>query len=155
MQQHLHEFREIFANETLLCATIAWFAAQALKLPTYRMIEGRWDWHRFIGAGGMPSSHTSMVTALVIMVGTKLGWGTPEFGICVVLACIVMYDATGVRRETGHQSKVINEILAKIFVNGEPITNHELKELVGHTPLEVLMGMILGIIVACVYLALN
>ena len=148
----MHAFSEILTNQTLGCVLIAWFAAQAIKVPTYWYIEKKLDWHRFLESGGMPSSHTASVIALTIMVGAQAGWATPALAICVVLSCIVMYDATGVRRETGHQSQIINEILRKVFVDGQPISDDELKELIGHSPLEVLMGFLLGLTVACIYL---
>ena len=147
-----HSIVEIVQNPALLCALIAWFLAQALKIPLYRVIEKRWDFKRFVGSGGMPSSHSAMVVSLAVMVGSLEGFNTPEFAISLVLAMIVMYDAAGVRRETGTQATVINEILKDMLLNGRKISDEELKELVGHTPLEVLCGAILGVLTSAVYL---
>lgn len=134
----------LFANHVLLCALTAWFVAQAMKIPTYWLVEKKLDWGRFFGSGGMPSSHTAFVVALALAVGAAEGFDSTIFAISFTLAAIVMYDATGVRRETGIQAQVINEILRQVFIDGKPIADDDLKELVGHKPLEVLGGAILG-----------
>lgn len=148
----LHTFDGILVNHVLICSLVAWFIAQALKIPLYYRVEHRWQWNRFVGSGGMPSSHTSMVVALSITVGALNGFDSALFGICLVLATIVMYDATGVRREAGTQATVINQILKDVLINGKRISDEELKELVGHTPFEVLGGFFVGMITAIVYL---
>lgn len=140
------------SNQVLWCAVAAWFVAQAIKIPIYRLVEKKWDLGRFFGSGGMPSSHTAFCVSLAIMTGWLAGFDKPEFAVAVVLACIVMYDASGVRRETGLQAEVINDIIEKVFVNGQPITDVELKELVGHTKLEVVGGFIVGVLVAMVFI---
>lgn len=141
-----------FSNEVLWCAVAAWFVAQALKIPIYWYVEKELDWGRFFGSGGMPSSHSAFVVSLAIMVGWTAGFDKAEFAVAVVLAAIVMYDASGVRRETGLQAEVINDIIRKVFVDGEPITDVELKELVGHTKVEVAGGFIVGVLVALVFI---
>ena len=133
---------------------ISWFLAQALKIPIYRLVEKKWDWRRFFGSGGMPSSHSALTVSLCVMVGALEGFGTAQFAISLALAAIVMYDAAGVRRETGTQAAVINQILRDVLINGKQISDDELKELVGHTPLEVTAGALLGVLVATLYLAL-
>ena len=138
----------ILQNQLLWCAIAAWFVAQALKIPTYWLVEKELDWKRFFGSGGMPSSHSAFVTSLALMVGATEGFDTAAFAIAVVLAAIVMYDASGVRHETGVQGQVLNEILQKVFVDGEPITDVELKELVGHTKVEVAGGFLVGVLTA-------
>ena len=140
------------SNKVLWCAVAAWFAAQAIKIPIYRLVEKKWDLSRFFGSGGMPSSHTAFCVALAIMTGYVAGFDKPEFAVAVVLACIVMYDASGVRRETGLQAEVINDIIEKVFVNGEPITDVELKELVGHTKVEVSGGFLVGVLIALLFI---
>ena len=137
----MNAFLALFANEVLWCAVCGWFAAQALKIPTYWLVEKKWDLTRFFGSGGMPSSHTAFVVALAIMTGWIAGLDSPEFAATVVLACIVMYDASGVRRETGRHAEILNDLL-KSFETHEPI---DLKELVGHTPLQVVTGILIGI----------
>lgn len=145
---------DILNNHVLFVVLLGWFVAQALKIPIHRIVEHEWDFSRFHGSGGMPSSHSSMVTAGAVAIGAIEGFGTPIFALAVAFAMIVMYDAAGVRRETGTQAAVINQILKDVLINGKPITDEELKELVGHTPLEVACGAITGLIVAVVYLLL-
>lgn len=142
----------IFSNRTLLCCLTAWFVAQALKIPTYLWVEKKLDWMRFFGSGGMPSSHTAFVVSLTIMIGAQEGFNTPLFAAVAAFATIVMYDATGVRRETGRQAEVLNEILRSVFVDGKPISDDDLKELVGHTKVEVAGGFLVGLAVAGAYL---
>ena len=134
------------------CCITAWFVAQALKIPTYYLVEKKWDWHRFFGSGGMPSSHTAFVVSLTLMIGATQGFDSAIFALSFTMAAIVMYDATGVRRETGKQAVIINEIVQKMFVNGESITDEELKELVGHTHVEVIGGVIVGLLTAGLFL---
>lgn len=148
----MHSIGEILSNRMLICALTAWFAAQVLKIPTYWLVEKKLDWKRLFGSGGMPSSHTAFVVSLTIMVGLTEGFATGVFAVCFTLAAIVMYDATGVRRETGTQAQVINEILRNVFIDGKPISDDDLKELVGHTPLEVAGGAIVGLVTALFYL---
>lgn len=143
---------EILNNHVLFVVLLGWFVAQALKIPIHRIVEHEWDFSRFHGSGGMPSSHSSMVTAGAIAIGAIEGFGTPIFALAVAFAMIVMYDAAGVRRETGTQAAVINQILKDVLINGKQISDEELKELVGHTPLEVACGAVTGLIVAVVYL---
>lgn len=150
----MHSVLEIFSNRVLLCAVTAWFVAQAMKIPTYWLVEKKLDLWRFFGSGGMPSSHTAFVVSLSIMIGAVEGFGTPIFALSFILAAVVMYDATGVRKETGNQAEVLNEILRKVFVNGEQIADDDLKELVGHTKLEVLGGAIVGVMCALAYIYL-
>ncbi len=95
-------------------------------------------------SGGMPSSHTAMVVSLATTLGLQHGLGSPFFAMAVVLAIIVMYDATGVRQQSGKHARVLNQILRELF-SGQPISEEELKELLGHTGFEVLMGALLGI----------
>ena len=150
----MHNIIGILENRVLWCAVAAWFVAQALKIPTYWLVEKKLDWGRFFGSGGMPSSHSAFVMALAIMVGATEGFDSAAFAITVVLAAIVMYDASGVRHETGIQGQVLNEIIRKVFVDGEPITDVELKELVGHTKVEVAGGFIVGVLTALVFIFL-
>ena len=148
----MHSFAEILRNQILLCAMTSWFVAQALKVPIYYLVEHEFNWRRWLGSGGMPSSHTALVVSLAAMVGARLGFDTGEFAISFALAIIVMYDAAGVRRETGTQAAVINKILHDMLVDGKHITEDELKELIGHTPLEVFAGALLGLIITGLFL---
>ena len=150
----MHNIVELLQNQALWCAVAAWFIAQALKIPTYWLVEKKLDLGRFFGSGGMPSSHTAFVTSLAIMVGATLGFDSACFAIAVILAAIVMYDASGVRHETGVQGQVLNEIVRKVFVDGQPITDVELKELVGHTKVEVAGGFVVGVLTALAFILL-
>lgn len=145
---------DIFNNATLKCTLIAWFIAQALKILFLYIIKGEFKLNRFWGSGGMPSSHTAVVVALSNMVGAQQGYSSDMFALTFILSVIVMYDATGVRQQTGKQTTVINQIIKKVFIDGDSITDNDLKELVGHTPIEVLGGFVLGIVVSAVYLAI-
>ncbi len=143
----LQSLADLAVNHVLFAALIGWFSAQALKIPIYYFVEHKWDFHRFYGSGGMPSSHSAFVVATALMIGSLEGFSTPIFALAAVLAMIVMYDASGVRRETGAQAVVINQIVKDAIFKGKPISDEELKELVGHTPLEVGGGMLVGILV--------
>ena len=148
----MHSIAGILSNHTLFAAIISWFAAQALKIPIHYIVEHEWDLSRFRGSGGMPSSHTAMVVSTLVMTGYLGGFDSPLFAVAAVLASIVMYDATGVRRETGRQATVINRILEDVLFNGKQISDQQLKELVGHKPIEVAGGALVGLAVSGLYL---
>lgn len=136
-------------NIIFVSAVLGWFVAQALKTIIYLFITKQFVLERMVGSGGMPSSHSATVCALATATGILYGAGSFEFAVTAILAIIVMHDAMGVRRETGIQAKIINEML-EVFTNmGKEMSPEEkLKEFVGHTPLQVLMGAILGIMIA-------
>lgn len=140
---------ELLNNQVFISAALGWLVAQVLKTLIHLVLTKRFVVERMVGSGGMPSCHSATVCGLATAAGIKYGPGSFEFAISVMLAIIVMYDAMGVRRETGKQGQVLNEMM-EIFVNmGKQISPEaKLKELVGHTPLQVLMGAILGIIIA-------
>lgn len=142
----------VLHNHVLFAGLIAWFLAQALKIPFHYLVEKEWDIRRFRGSGGMPSSHTSFVVATTLMVGALNGFDGALFSISFVFSCVVMYDATGVRRETGRQATIINRILQEVIIEGKRISDDQLKELVGHKPVEVAAGALLGLLVAGVYI---
>lgn len=138
---------QLLENKIIWTALLAWLVAQVLKVIT-DLIKGKHlNVRRFVGAGGMPSSHSSMVTALCTAVALNEGLGSTMFALSAVLAMIVMYDAAGVRRETGIQAKMLNW-MAENWHEGDAIRyEKKLKEFVGHTPLEVLAGAILGVLI--------
>lgn len=140
---------DLLHNQIFLAAVLGWLVAQVLKTVIHMVVNKQFVAERMVGGGGMPSSHSATVCALATATGMKYGGGSFEFAITVMLAIIVMYDAMGVRRETGIQGRVLNEML-EIFTNmGKEISAEaKLKELVGHTPLQVLMGAILGCAIA-------
>lgn len=140
---------ELLNNQVFVSAALGWLVAQVLKTLIHLILTKRFVVERMVGSGGMPSCHSATVCGLATAAGIKYGGGSFEFAIAVMLSIIVMYDAMGVRRETVKQGQVLNEMM-EIFTNmGNQISPEaKLKELVGHTPLQVLMGAILGIIIA-------
>ncbi|MGB7604295.1 MAG: divergent PAP2 family protein [Lutisporaceae bacterium] len=137
---------QIFNNKVLITCVTAWFIAQALKMILTFYKTRKIDLTRFVGAGGMPSSHTSFVMSLATSFGKIYGWSSPLFAMSVCFAIIVMYDAAGVRRAAGYQAKVLNMIIDDL-AHHKPLGNERLKELLGHTPKEVFAGAILGIVI--------
>lgn len=142
-----------FQNTIFLSAASGWLAAQILKTLIHMFFTKKFIAERLIGSGGMPSSHSATVCALATASCIKYGAGSFEFAISLILAFIVMYDAMGVRRETGIQAKLLNEMLAIFAEMGrkELSPNEKLKEFVGHTPLQVLGGALLGILIAFLF----
>lgn len=143
------QFKEIIYNDILTTAIIGWAVAQISKFIIILITQKTLDFSRFVGSGGMPSSHSSFVTALTVKTGTKCGFDSPLFAISAVFALIVMYDAAGVRREAGNQAKILNHIIDDLNKN-KGVKPERLKELIGHKPIEVLAGAILGIIIGIV-----
>ena len=141
--------QDLIQNRIFVSAVLGWFIAQVLKTIIHMFLTKTFVAERMIGSGGMPSSHSATVCALATATGITYGGGSFEFAIAVILAIIVMHDAMGVRRETGIQAKVINEMLEAFTNMGKKMSAEEkLKEFVGHTPLQVLAGAILGILIA-------
>lgn len=134
-------------NRVLVASLVAGFLAQSLKIIITFLTVRDLNFRRFVGAGGMPSSHAALVVALATGVGREMGWESTEFAIALILALIVMYDAAGVRRAVGNQAEVLNKLLDEVVHKGE-FREERLKELLGHTPKEVLAGALLGIVVA-------
>ena len=138
---------ELAANRVLWMGAIAWFMAQILKVVFTLLLEKRLDFSRMFGLGGMPSSHSAVVCALGTSVGRVYGFYSVEFAICCMFAMVVMTDAAGVRRAAGRQAAVLNKILQDMVFAGKGTTNERLKELLGHTPFEVLVGAFLGALI--------
>lgn len=134
-------------NKVLLACLVAWFIAQVMKIILTFYSSRKIDLTRLVGSGGMPSSHTSFVMALSTSIGRLNGWDSSIFAVSICFAFVVMYDAAGVRRAAGNQAKILNIIIEDLAHN-KPLENEKLKELIGHTPKEVLAGAILGILVA-------
>lgn len=142
---------DLLNNRIFISAALGWFVAQVLKTLIHLFITKQFVLERMVGSGGMPSSHSATVCGLATAVGIKYGGGSFEFAMAAILAIVVMHDAMGVRMETGRQGRVLNEML-EVFTNmGNKISvEAKLKEFVGHTPLQVLMGAILGILLAVI-----
>ena len=145
----------LFGNRILLSAVSGWLMAQVLKTIIHFYFTKKFVAERLVGSGGMPSCHSATVCSPATSTGIQFGVGSFEFAIATIFAIVVMYDAIGVRRETGNQAKIINEMM-EIFesMNKELSTEDKLKELVGHTPLQVLVGSILGILIAVTMMSL-
>lgn len=134
-------------NEVLQVALLAWLVAQVAKTLLYWRQEKHFSVERFVGSGGMPSSHSALVVALLTGVGLREGWSSTITAVTFVFAVIVMYDAAGVRRSAGKQARVLNKIVNELAAN-KPLREERLKELLGHTPFEVIVGAILGAAIA-------
>ena len=150
----MYSLSALGSNFPLMMALLAWFLAQLIKfILTLIVCRENLTVKTLLSSGGMPSSHTATVCALSTSVAMLEGLASPLFAACVVLSFIVMYDAMGVRRETGIQAKLLNDMLKTFEDMGRAeISAHDkLKEFVGHTPLQVLIGAILGILIACLF----
>lgn len=134
-------------NKILLAALSAWAIAQISKVFIEFFTLRRWNWALVFEAGGMPSSHSAMVSATALSVGLQIGFDTAIFAISAMLAMIVIYDATGVRRESGKQAVLINSIINEL-TKGKIPQQGKLKEVLGHTPGEAFLGMALGLTIA-------
>ena len=137
-------------NRILITALAAWLLSQLSKSVIFWIINRKFDPKRLFGDGGMPSSHTAIVTSVAVATGLQCGWESPLFALSAVLAVIVMHDAMGVRQETGKQAKVINNmiLLFESMGRGELTPDEALKEFVGHTGRQVTVGALLGILTA-------
>ena len=148
-------FKQIFTNPVLLVPLGTWIFSQLVKAVVNFCICRKFSLERLFGDGGMPSAHSATVMALMIMVGHTMGFGSPVFAFAFIFAAVVMHDATGVRREAGKQAVTLKKLA--LIVNdavSDPdkrIRTEKLKVLVGHTPLQVVCGALLGIAVSLVY----
>jgi acid phosphatase family membrane protein YuiD len=144
--------KTIFDNRILIAALAAWVIAQLSKtlyeLFRYRQL----NLSRFVSSGGMPSSHSALVTGLATATGRMTGIDSAAFAITIVLASIVMYDAAGVRRAVSIQARILNQMIDEAF-QGKPFAEKRLRELIGHTPLQVIVGGLLGVGVALILTA--
>lgn len=145
--QYIAQFLQ---NPILAPALTSWLAAQLIKLFLTLIFQKKLDLVRLIGSGGMPSSHSATVTSTAVTAGLVAGFDSLLFGVAAMIALVVMYDAAGVRRAAGKQAKLLNELIENFYAE-HYINQAKLKELLGHTPIEVLAGALLGIIVSLVY----
>ncbi len=138
----------ILNNKILLVGIVSWFAAQGYKVLTTFIKERRFDFERIMGSGGMPSSHTSSIVAVTFAIGETVGYDNPMFALAILVSFIVMYDAANVRMAAGKQAKVLNKLVKELSEDFTQIShNEELRELLGHTYLEVLVGAVLGALI--------
>lgn len=140
---------DLVNNRIFMASVSGWLVAQILKTIIHMWFNRKFVAERLVGSGGMPSSHSATVCALAAAAGMEYGGGSFQFAMAAVFAIVVMYDAIGVRRETGIQARVLNEMMELFTKMGKEMSvEDKLKEFVGHTPLQVLMGALLGILIA-------
>lgn len=142
---NMQDFGNILDNSVLMVAIIACLAAQTLKLAIELIRDGKVSLSYLVRTGGMPSAHSALVASLATSVGQTKGWSSPEFAIACLFAVIVMYDAAGVRQAAGKQAKILNQIIDELFHEHKQFNEDRLKELLGHTPFQVIVGLALGI----------
>lgn len=138
---------QVFANDVLVVSAIAWGLAQLSKLLIYLLREGQLKAAYLTAAGGMPSSHSALVTAMATRVGMDYGVDSGLFGVAAVFAGVVLYDAAGVRRAVSHQARILNRMLDEM-IEYQRLDEKRLLELLGHTPFEVFVGLLLGVVTA-------
>lgn len=139
---------EITDNHVLWVALLACAIAQVVKVVVELVQNGKINLQALVTTGGMPSAHSAFVTALAVGVAQAKGWGSPEFALALVFAIIVMYDAAGVRQAAGLQARVLNQIMDEFFQEDHHLSQDRLKELLGHTPIQVIAGFFLGVAVS-------
>jgi len=142
-------FPGIFHNAILISAVTAWFIAQILKVAVSVFLSRKFNIQLIFSSGGFPSSHSATVSALALGIGKYYGWDSPIFAVAAVFGMIVLYDAAGVRRAAGKQAEVLNRLVERLYHRPD-IDREQLKELIGHTPLEVFGGVMVGIIVGLI-----
>ena len=147
----MEDISNIFNNHILVVSLIACFLSQGIKVIIDVIIHRKFSFRIFVSTGGMPSAHSALVGALATAIGQVMGWSSPEFAIAALFAVIVMYDAAGVRQAAGKQARILNQIMDE-FLSHEDFNEEQLKELLGHTPFQVFVGLALGISVSLITL---
>jgi acid phosphatase family membrane protein YuiD len=141
----MQDFAQIFHNQILLVSVLACLIAQGLKVIVELIKNRKVNFRFLVTTGGMPSAHSALVGALATGVGQTEGWSSPEFAIACIFAIIVMYDAAGVRQAAGKQARILNQILDEFLQDNHQFNEERLKELLGHTPFQVFVGLALGV----------
>jgi acid phosphatase family membrane protein YuiD len=131
-------------NYVLIAALVGWGIAQIIKVPLEYMQTHRWNWALLLRAGGMPSSHTALVVGITHGIGLSVGFDSPLFAMAFAMSMVVIYDATGIRRQAGKHAERINAMINDLAA-GHPLKEEQLREVLGHTPLEALGGILLGL----------
>jgi acid phosphatase family membrane protein YuiD len=136
---------EILHNKVLITILAAWFITQFSKpfIDFFRTRSWKWSW--WVSAGGMPSTHAAMIVAATVAIGMELGWASPLFAFSVAVSMVVLYDAAGVRRQAGENAQMLKTIMGDLS-RGAPVKDVNFKALMGHTPSEVIIGLIMGIL---------
>lgn len=146
----MNVFISFFTNKYIYIPILLWFAIQCFKVIYDLITTKKFNFRRIVGAGGMPSSHTAIVISLTTLIGKNIGVDTPLFALALITSLIVMYDAAGVRRAAGKQATLLNKIVQTPGLTGLEV-QEKLVEVLGHTPLQVIVGAIIGIIVGLVF----
>jgi uncharacterized protein len=144
----MQEIGNIIDNRVLLVATLACLIAQSAKLAIELARNRKFNFRILVETGGMPSAHSALVTALATGIGQTAGWNSTEFALATIFAVIVMYDAAGVRQAAGKQARILNQIVDEFFSEDHDLNEARLKELLGHTPFQVIVGALLGVCIA-------
>lgn len=147
----METFQAILSNRILVVALISWFLAQLIKVILTLINDHKFDFQKFISSGGMPSSHSSFTVALAVGVGQMHGYDSSLFAVAAVFSFVVMYDAANVRLEAGKQAALLNRII-DVMQDPNVTLDARLKELLGHTPLQVAAGALLGIVTAIIWI---
>ena len=143
-------FIQLFHNKFLIIPILTWFFIQLFKVIYDLVTTKKFNFRRILGAGGMPSSHSAVVMSLAIMIGKEFGFDSPIFALSAIFAFVVMYDAAGVRRAAGKQARLLNKIVDTPGLSGIEV-QERLVEVLGHTPTQVIVGAIIGIIVGVIF----
>lgn len=142
-------WEDLVNNRIFITAILAWSLGQFLKVPIEYLTKRRWNWALWFSSGGMPSSHSSLMVATTLSIGLYDGFDSPLFALAFAVSMIVVYDAAGVRRQAGYHAQKINLLFEELF-SGHPISQERLKEVLGHTPRQVLGGIVLGTLIALI-----
>ncbi len=140
-------FPALLSNYVLIAALTAWSLAQIIKLPIEYLRTRTWSWEPLTSAGGMPSSHSALMAGVAHSIGLHAGFDSPSFALAVAIAMIVIYDATGIRRQAGKHAEIIN-VIVQDLMEGYPLGEEHLREVLGHTPLQAIIGTLWGIAIA-------
>ena len=138
-------FTQIFSNKCIVVPLVLWFLIQTFKVVWELVTTKKFNFKRILGAGGMPSSHSAVVMSLAVLIGKSEGFASSIFALSVIFACVVMYDAAGVRRAAGKQAQLLNKIVNTPGLSGVQV-QEKLVEVLGHTPIQVFIGAIIGVI---------
>lgn len=141
----MNDFQKFITNKYIYIPLLIWFCIQLFKVIYDLITTKKFNFKRIIGAGGMPSSHSAVVTSLATLIGKYEGVGTPIFAISLIIAFVVMYDACGVRRAAGKQAKLLNKLLETPGLTGVQVSE-KLVEVLGHTPIQVFVGALIGLV---------
>lgn len=150
MHKEILLIQELISNPVLFIGLFSWALAQFLKVPIEYILHHRLNWGLWFSSGGMPSSHSALVTSVMLSIGIFDGFDTSAFALAVALAMIVLYDAAGVRREAGRHAEKINVVINEFF-SGQPISDKQLKEVIGHTPAQVVAGVLMGLTIPMLF----